>query len=314
MRTKKSRIAVYAVLAAVLALCFLPVACGGSGGGGGGGGGIIPGVTPPSPPSPPPPPPCVSSVTVNLRAGSFVKSLPDGSTVTMWGYAQDTAFGSGNGTLSVPGPVINLSQCTDTLTVTLKNDLPVPTSFVINGLTAQMTPVYVSGRVRSFTQETPPGNTSAVQYVFHSLRPGTFLYMSGTSPQIQVQMGLYGPMTRLAGDTLAYPGVAFNSQLAAVYSEIDPVIHQAVATDNYGPGKAVTSTVGFRPKYLLVNGSVADPGACADIPPAAAGQKLLVRFLNAGLVSRAPNLIGARFSVIGEDGNPHPLPLSELKQ
>jgi hypothetical protein len=38
------------------------------------------------------------------------------------------------------------------------------------------------------------------------------------------------------------------------FSEIDPVLHDAVASGNYGEGKAVTSTINYRPRYFLVNG------------------------------------------------------------
>ena len=36
--------------------------------------------------------------------------------------------------------------------------------------------------------------------------------------------------------------------------EIDPAINMAVAAQDYGPGKSVTSTVNYKPKYFLVNG------------------------------------------------------------
>ena len=39
-----------------------------------------------------------------------------------------------------------------------------------------------------------------------------------------------------------------------LFSEVDPMLHNAVATGNYGPGQAVTSTMDYDPKYFLLNG------------------------------------------------------------
>ena len=84
---------------------------------------------------------------------------------------------------------------------TLSTQVPEPTSLVIPGQLATMTPVWfepgsavtysgarpagnVTARVRSFTHEAPPGGSA--DYLWPSLRPGTYLYESGTHPQVQV--------------------------------------------------------------------------------------------------------------------------------
>ena len=120
-------------------------------------------------------------------------------------------------------------------------------------------------------------------------------------------MGLYGTLTKVAAPATVYTGKPFNDQLTFVYSEIDPVIHKAVATNNYGPGKSVTSTVNYTPKYLLVNGAVANPSACLSLR-SPVKKNIVVRFINAGLRSHAPNLLGGRFTVLAEDGNPYLYP------
>jgi VCBS repeat-containing protein len=89
-----------------------------------------------------------------------------------------------------------------------------------------------------------------------------------------------------------------------MYSEIDPALHTAVATGNYGIAP-YTSTINYAPKYFLINGE-AYTTASADIPAGAAGQRTLLRLLNAGLESHFPTLVGSSLSLIAEYGNPYP--------
>src|SRR5512139_1053391 len=144
-----------------------------------------------------------AAATYDLVAMPFVKAMPDGTSVTMWGYAVD-------GTAPVPtapGPALVVPAGDTSLTVNLRNTLPEPASIVIPGqamptdaLGAALAPVKQdtdgSGRqrMRSFTAEAAAaGGTQS--YSWNNLKPGTYLYHSGTHPQVQVQMGLYGAMT-----------------------------------------------------------------------------------------------------------------------
>lgn len=244
----------------------------------------------------------LASAVVFLRAEAFTKTMPDGTDVVMWGYAQDSAFGAHDGVLSSPGPVLELQSDTTQLTIRLENNLAVPTSVVVDGLIAALPAVrFPGGRVRSFTREAAAGNATPVSYVFNILRPGTFLYKSGTSPQVQVQMGLLGAARRPSAVGEAYPGQAFDDELLLVYSEVDPALHDAVATGNYGPGLARTSTIDYVPKYFLINGEDVMSGAFA-IDAALAGRRLLVRFVNGGLRSHAPLFLQTHVTALAEDG------------
>ena len=64
----------------------------------------------------------------------------------------------------------------------------------------------------------------------------------------------------------------------------------------------MTSTINFLPKYFLMNGA---PYSALTSPIAAgpAGQRVLLRLLNAGLESHVASLLGGHFQVIAEDGN-----------
>ena len=95
-----------------------------------------------------------AAVTYNLVAMPFFKTMPDGASVAMWGYALDGA----SPVPSVPGPALVVPPGDTSLTVNLRNTLPEPASVVIPGQTAVMTPVKFTDstgrqRVRSFTAE-----------------------------------------------------------------------------------------------------------------------------------------------------------------
>ncbi len=223
----------------------------------------------------------------------------------------------------MPGPALTVPPAETTLTVHLRNDLPAaPTSLVINGLIKPMAPVWTTDpqgrrRVRSFDAEaTQNGGTAA--YTWNNVRPGTYLYQSGTQPQVQVQMGLYGAATKNVADAQAatssaiavpgqaYPGTgyAFDNEATLLYSEIDPDLHAAVANGSYGT-TGPTSTINYAPKYFLINGRPYQFGASVIEPTGSPGTTLL-RLLNAGLVTHVPMIQGKHWDLIAEDGKPYP--------
>jgi FtsP/CotA-like multicopper oxidase with cupredoxin domain len=254
-----------------------------------------------------------AEVWLCAKAGGM--TMPDGVSVTIWGYVQDSAgFGSGcAGEPTLPGPALRVGAEDPSLTVHLRNLLPEPTSIVIPGQTAAMTPVWTDGtvgprtsaaqRVRSFTHEAA-ANGGEATYAWGEIRPGTYLYHSGTHPQVQVQMGLYGAVVRsVVGG--AYDGVPFDRELVVLFSEIDPDHHLAIANRTYGTAPAPTSTLHYAPKYFLINGKSFDP-ASPSLGSLPAGKRTLLRFLNAGLQSYVPTILGTHMKMIAEDGNPYP--------
>ena len=79
------------------------------------------------------------------------------------------------------------------------------------------------GRVTSLTRRRGHGATEP--YTWNNLKPGTFIYHSGSNLAKQVHMGLYGAMTADAATGEAYPGVAYDNEVVLFYSEIDPALH-----------------------------------------------------------------------------------------
>jgi len=253
-----------------------------------------------------------------LRAQSFTKTMPDtGEVVTMWGFAQcsDGSYGSCSAP-TVPGPRLTVPPGDATLTINLRNNLTglltEPVSIVIPGQTATMAPVkFTDGagrqRVKSFTTETPADNSTTVAYSWSNLKPGTYLYQSGSHPALQVQMGLYGALTKDAAAGQAYgPTTAYQAETLLLFSEIDPVLHGHVAAGSYGT-PAYPSTIDYQPRYFLING---EPYSAAVPPIAAAaqGQNLLIRFLSASLKYRAPTVPGLYLDLVAEDGYPYAYP------
>lgn len=244
------------------------------------------------------------ATTYNLCTGTTTKTMPDTSVITMWGFGLDTG---GTCLPTVPGPALSVTAADPNLTINLRNTLGDAVSVVIPGQQAIMDPVFFTDstgrqRVHSFTHETAGGGSGS--YTWSNLKPGTYLYQSGTHPAVQVQMGLYGALTYDAATGEAYTGIPYDSDVTLLYSEIDPALHQAVATGNYGPGTAMTSTINYRPVYFLING---DPHTARDtVAAGTVGNNTLIRFLNAGLEDHALELLGQYMLLVAEDGNPYP--------
>lgn len=265
------------------------------------------------------------AVVYNLRADATTLTLPGGVKVGMWGFALDSSFGAGNGQITIPGPALTVPPGDGTLTVRLKNNLTqartgVPggaiVSLIVPALPGRLSPVFwgatpypqFQGRVRSLNTETAPGNTSAVQYTWTGVPPGTYLYHSGTQMQVQVQMGLYGAITKDDSLRTAYAGVPYDQEATLLYSEIDTALHQAVVRGEYGPGKKVTSTIDYHPNYFLINGIPFTTAAAALRQDAWRGRRLRVRLLNAGLQTHTATLNGLYWDLVAEDAKPYAHP------
>lgn len=314
-----------------------------------------------------------SAVDVYLAAGRFVQTI-NGEDVPMWGYmnydpeSPPTACGGGqvhnNAALQVPGPEIT-ANAGDNVIVHLLNCIPNVDNEVADRRTSVMIPGQgmptvedtnpgggagltgprfygggnpnFAGRMRSQVPETrrlSGGRPNAVTYTFSGVREGTYLYHSGTHMQVQVQMGLHGPVTVcpasspydtaqgrcLTGGNRPYAGArtGYFREYGIFYSEIDPDIHLAVDRSCYGPDEdagncsagnqalRTTSTIDYNPKYLLVNGEPFDGSKLdlqADIPLNGNARRVLLRVRSAG---NRYHMIACKFCnnarAIAEDG------------
>jgi FtsP/CotA-like multicopper oxidase with cupredoxin domain len=263
------------------------------------------------------------AVEFNMRADTTTVTMLDGTTIVMWGFALEQP--AGDGIVKIPGPILEVPSGDSTLTIRLTNNLPVPVSIVIPGQSDPLNPTWIdpdtgavvstgsrpagnyTARVRSLTTETS-GLGGVGTYTWNNFRPGTYLYHSGTQSQVQVQMGLYGGLKKNAGAGVAYAGVPFDNEVILFYSEIDPGLHAAVAGGTYGTAP-YTSTLNYVPKYFLVNGQPFPQASPIVDHPISPNERVLIRFLNAGLKTHVPTLQGTNdMSVVAEDGNLLPYP------
>lgn len=222
-----------------------------------------------------------ASQSFDLYATTGTTSF-NGASVGVWGYSPNGAAVTAPG-----GPVLTV-DAGDVVTIHLHNQL------------AERTSLYVGG------QPMVPDTTGAAggatkDYVFTAGRPGTYLYEAGLTAnnEHQVAMGLYGALVvRGAPDaTTSQPQAygdaasAYDTDAVLVLSQFDPAMSASPATFDMR---------NFKPRYSLVNGKVHPQTASI---PATVGQKVLLRYVNAGVDYRSMGVLGASQHLVGVDGS-----------
>jgi FtsP/CotA-like multicopper oxidase with cupredoxin domain len=258
----------------------------------------------------------------NLTTKDGYISLPDGNTAYMWG------FSAGFGGFQHPSPVLCVQEG-DQVTVILHNtfpddavsiDFPGQQDVMANGVPAGPE-VDAGGTITSLTTTAPAGGGTAT-YTFTADHAGTFLYQSGTNPETQVRMGLFGALIVRPPDGAGGERYANNrtdsefepsEEFMVLLSEIDPYQHQAVERH-----KAFNIN-NYHPRYWLINGrgfpdSIADNGAewlptqpygaLAQIFEYTGGGDLpsMARYLNVGTEDYPFHPHGNNGLVVGRDG------------
>jgi len=185
---------------------------------------------------------CAFSLTA--RTGSI--TLGDGNQLLAWGYGV-----AASGRMQYPGPTLIVNEG-DTVEVTLDNTLRLPVSIVFPGQTG----VVASGGTPGLLTNEIAAGAGTVTYTFTASRPGTYLYQSGTEPDLQIEMGLVGTLiVRPAGfdegteeshpNRRAYGSAssAYDREYLFFQSEIDRCAHQAEeAIQRAGPTPPDPST------------------------------------------------------------------------
>lgn len=252
----------------------------------------------------------VPGPTFALVAKAGYISTADGQSLLGWGYA------NGTGLMQYPGPTLIVNQG-DTVSITLTNELSVPVSIVFPG---QQNVQASGGNAGTLTREAPAGAPATpggpVTYTFIASRPGTYLYHSGTQPELQVEMGLVGALVvRPTGaDPLhhAYdhPNTAFDHEYLFLLTEMDPNIHRLM---DLGLGSQVDFTK-YHPTLWFINGrNGPDTMAAAAapwfphqpyncLPLMHPGNKVLLRLIGAGRDRHPFHHHGNNTWVIARDG------------
>lgn len=241
--------------------------------------------------------------TFNLTARSGLITTPDGDSLLVWGYAL------GDGPMQYPGPTLIVNQG-DTITINFTNELGTPASIIFPG---QAGVTASGGTAGTLTQESN-GPLDTVTYTFTAARPGTYLYQSGTRPELQTEMGLLGALiVRPSVPNQAYnhPDTSYDYEYLFILTEMDPKVHYAVAA---GQMDNIDNTQ-HRALLWFINGR---NGPDTLSPPNASwlphqpydalarvriGDTALARVINAGRDLHPFHTHGNHFRLIARDGN-----------
>jgi FtsP/CotA-like multicopper oxidase with cupredoxin domain len=266
--------------------------------------------------------------TFSLTAKADSITTGDGGSVLAWGYASDDK-GPFPGVMQYPGPTLIVNHG-DTVTIHLRNRLPMPVSMVFPGQTGVTASGGADGLLTREALASDDANTavdeSVVTYSFVAGQPGTYLYHSGTRPDLQVEMGLVGAIVvRPAGFDAAnnrtaygHPGTAYDHEYLFLLTEMDDEVHTRVAL-NVAAGIAPETDVdiaGFFPEYWFINGRAAPDTMFASgtgapwlptqpynaMPRARPGEKVLMRVIGAGRDLHPFHHHGNNAWVIARDG------------
>jgi len=257
----------------------------------------------------------VGQTVFDFTANADYINTGEGNVILFWGLANAASR------TQYPAPTLILNQG-DVVTVNLTNALGVSTSLVFpgqSGVTAVDTGLGACTNQGILTCEAAPGGQ--VTYSFTASQPGTFMYHSGTSPELQIDMGLVGaiivrpsgfdPMAPTAYGT---PDSAFDREYLFLMTEMDPRIHDIVLLQGVAGLLAVDYLSVYRPNYWFFNGRNApdtmfevgapylptQPYNC--MPLMHPGDKVLVRGIGGGRDLHPLHLHGNHFRVFARDG------------
>jgi FtsP/CotA-like multicopper oxidase with cupredoxin domain len=226
-------------------------------------------------------------VTFNLCAKLGTATLTGAVTAPIWGFGIPSTPGDcGTATASLPGPVLSVNEG-DTVTVNVTNALPAGTPDVPHTLRLEIPGVtFDPGPV-----EATVGNTVTV--TFTASAPGTYLYQSGGDAGRQEAMGLAGALiVRSLAANQAYDNAstAYDVEATLVLGAVDPGFNATPDSFDLNDYSAT---------YWLINGK-AYPDTAPGIT-AATGQRVLLRYLNAGYDNTSMTLLGMHQRVLARD-------------
>jgi manganese oxidase len=253
--------------------------------------------------------PGITGPNFNLVAAEDYLTTPDGGSVYVWGYGN-----ANNATMQYPGPTLIVNQG-DVVTVTLTNNLWKNTSIVFpgqEGVTANCNALNcVDGLL---AKEALPLGT--VTYTFTATKPGTYLYHSGTRPDLQTEMGLVGALivrpngyNENAPTAYGHAGSGYDHEYLSLLTEMDVRIHQEVETGAYD----TVDTRDYKPVWWFINGRNGVDTVSADNNPllpnqpygsiirTRPGEKVLLRLIGAGRDPHPYHTHGNHFTLLAKD-------------
>jgi len=218
-------------------------------------------------------------VTINLCAKPGTATLTGAVSVPIWGFGLGSCA---TATASLPGPQLVVNEG-DTVTVNITNALPAghTLTFEIPGVT-----------FNAGATDVAAGSTGTVS--FTASAPGTYLYQAGGGEGRQAAMGLGGALivnSLTGGQAYDTATTAYDTQATVVLGAVDPNFNAAPDTfDMYS----------YRATYWLINGKAYPDTAGIT---ATAGQRVLLRYVNAGFDNTSMALLGLHEHVVARDAH-----------
>jgi FtsP/CotA-like multicopper oxidase with cupredoxin domain len=258
----------------------------------------------------------------NLYAAPFNISLPEGTSLYMWGFGDMNGGagathpeGAGYYQPQYPGPTLVVTEG-QTVTINLYNyGVPDAISLTVPGMNIAAS----GGSSGLVTQTTGAGiSMSPVKYTFTAGKPGTYVYHSldGQNPGLHTEMGLLGALiVRPAdGSDSAYgagTGTDFDQEYLYLQTEVDPGIHAQmerghVAHFSYNERYATIYFVNGRVYPDLVQGdfnALFPNQPYQSLAMSHPRDKVLVRNANAGQDNHPFHYHGENHRLVGRDGN-----------
>jgi FtsP/CotA-like multicopper oxidase with cupredoxin domain len=239
-----------------------------------------------------------AAVEADLCAVPGSVDLPGAAGVPIWGFAlRPTITTPCSGlTAQLPGPALEFATG-DVVTLDVTNAIPGQTiSIIAPGLSFDPGPT-----------EAGPGETVTV--TFTAGAPGTYLYSSVGDAGRQQAMGLYGALLVCATTPCPTSGSQYGSPYDRASTLVLSEIDTALNTDPLGPDHF--NMRNWAPGYWLINGK-AHPDS-PDIT-AAAGDRVLLRYLSAGPETVTMTMLGARGRVLARDAFPLTNPVDVVSE
>lgn len=209
-----------------------------------------------------------------ITARPVLWNILDDVTVTAWTY---------NGT--VPGPLLRVMEG-DRVRVVFTNELSEPTTVHFHGNTL----MNVMDGVPNVTQNpVEPGETFV--YEFTAGPNGTFWYHSHLDTDIQIGLGLYGPL------------IIDPAQPESTLPDVDVTLMLSEWRVLDGQTYPSMPMAGAEPNYFTINGRAFPATETVNVH---VGQRVRIRFINAGQFVHPMHTHGTSFEIVATDGHPVP--------
>lgn len=248
----------------------------------------------------------VTGTTFDFFADSGYIYTPEGGSYPIWG------FGIVGQSIQYPAPTLIVNEG-DVITINLTNNLAVPVSLLFPG----QGNVTATGGTPGLLTSEAAANGGMVTYTFQVGEPGTYLYQSGTNPELQVELGLVGALIVRAasvpqGQTWAYnhEDSQYDYEYLFLLTEMDPTIHELVALNKWED----IDLTSYYPVLWFINGRNAPDTMLPPFTPLLPtqpyncmvrmhpGDRILLRFIGGGRDLHPFHTHGNNFLQIARDG------------